>query len=45
MFLGVLRRSQNPERARTLAAKLNGPGRWISEEEAARRLGQEIDPE
>ena len=39
-FLGVLRRANDPGRVRSLAAKLDEPGRWISEEEAARRLGQ-----
>lgn len=38
-LLGVLRRARDPARARTLAAKLDEPGRWISEEEAGRRLG------
>jgi hypothetical protein len=39
-FLGVLRRAGDPQRAHRLAAKLDDPGRWISEEDAARRLGQ-----
>ncbi len=38
-LLGVLRRAGDPERARALAAKLDEPGRWVSEEEAERRLG------
>lgn len=40
-LLGVLRRARDPERARALAAKLDDPCRWVSEEEAARRLGLE----
>lgn len=40
-LLGVLRRARDPERARILADKLDDPGRWISEEDAARRLGME----
>jgi hypothetical protein len=40
-LLAVLRRARDPERARVLAGKLDGPGRWVSEEEAARRLGLE----
>jgi hypothetical protein len=38
-LLGVLRRARDPERARALAGKLDDPSRWISEDEAARRLG------
>jgi hypothetical protein len=38
-LLAVLRRANDPQRPRTLAAKLDEPVRWISEEEAARRLG------
>ena len=38
-LLGVMRRASDPERARALAAKLDDPARWISEEDAARRLG------
>ncbi len=38
-LLGVLRRAGNPARARELAAKLDDPTRWVSEEEVARRLG------
>jgi hypothetical protein len=40
-LLGVLRRSGDPERQRRLAEKLDDPGRWVSEEDAARRLGSE----
>ena len=40
-LLAVLRRSRDPERARMLAGKLDDPSRWISEEDAARRLGLE----
>ena len=40
-LLGVLRRAGDPERARVLAAKLDDPARWISEEVAAQRLGLE----
>ena len=40
-LLAVLRRARDPERARMLAGKLDDPSRWISEEEAARRLGLE----
>jgi len=38
-LLAVLRRAPDPERARILADKLDDPKRWISEEDAARRLG------
>ena len=38
-LLGVLRRAGNPTRARELAAKLDDPARWVSEDDAARRLG------
>ncbi len=41
MMLRVLRRSTDPERARRLAQKLDDPSRWITEDEAARRLGVE----
>ena len=40
-LLGVLRRAGDPERARMLAGKLDDPSRWVSEEDAARRLGLE----
>jgi hypothetical protein len=40
-LLGVLRRGRDPERMRMLAGKLDDPSRWVSEEEAARRLGFE----
>ncbi len=40
-LLAGLRRARDPERARMLAEKLDDPGRWVSEEEAARRLGLE----
>ena len=40
-LLSVLRRARTPERAQMLAGKLDDPSRWISEEEAARRLGLE----
>jgi hypothetical protein len=44
-LLGVLRGARNPERARMLAGKLDDPSRWVSEEEAARRLRLETgDP-
>ena len=38
-LLCVLRRPHDPARARALAARLDDPSRWVSEEEAARRLG------
>ena len=38
-LLCVLRRAQEPGRAAALAARLDDPAGWISEEEAARRLG------
>jgi len=40
-LLGALRRARDPERARALAGKLDDPSRWVSEKEAARRLGLE----
>ena len=40
-LLAVLRRARDPERARVLAGKLDDPSRWVSEEEAARRLDLE----
>ena len=40
-LLGVLRRAGDPQRAQALAAKLDDPARWISEEVAAQRLGLE----
>jgi hypothetical protein len=44
-LLGGLRRASDPERGRVLAAKLDDPTRWVSEEDAARRLGLETsDP-
>lgn len=38
-LLSALRRSLDPTRQSELASKLDEPGRWISEDEAARRLG------
>ena len=38
-LLGVLRRSGDPARKRRLAEKLDSPAGWVSEEDAARRLG------
>jgi hypothetical protein len=38
-LLGVLRRARDPERAHALAARLDDPAGWVSEEDAARRLG------
>ncbi len=38
-LLCALRRAQDPERGRHLAAKLADPARWVSAEEAAARLG------
>jgi hypothetical protein len=40
-MLRVLRRSRDPERAQRLAERLDDPSRWVTEEEAARRLGLE----
>lgn len=40
-LLAVLRRARDPGRAKVLADKLDDPTRWISEENAARRLGIE----
>jgi len=40
-LLGVLRRARDPERQRMLAVKLDDPSRWVSEKDAARRLGLE----
>ena len=42
-LLYVMRRAADPDRARTLAAKLDDPNRWISEQEASRRLGLATD--
>ncbi len=38
-LLGAMRRSRDPSRPRALAMKLDDPLRWVSEEEAASRLG------
>lgn len=38
-LLGVLRRSGDPARQQRLAEKLDSPTGWVSEEDAARRLG------
>ena len=38
-FLGALRRSGDPARKRRLAEKLDRTSGWVSEEEAASRLG------
>ncbi len=38
-LLGVLRRSSDPARQRRLAEKLDNQAGWVSEEDAARRLG------
>ena len=38
-LLGVLRRAGDPARQRRLAEKLDSPAGWVSEEDAARRLG------
>jgi hypothetical protein len=40
-LLAVLRRAGDPQRPQRLAEKLDDPARWVSEEEAARRLGLE----
>jgi hypothetical protein len=40
-LLAVLRRARDPRRAQVLADKLDDPSRWVSEEDAARRLGLE----
>ena len=37
-WLGALRRSCDPERARRLAEKLDDPARWVTEADAAQRL-------
>jgi hypothetical protein len=42
-LLCVLRRAQQPGRAQLLASRLDDPTRWVSEDEAARRLGIEPD--
>jgi hypothetical protein len=42
-LLGALRRAQQPGRAQTLASRLDDPTRWVSEEDAAKRLGLEAD--
>ncbi len=39
LLLGMLRRSNDPERRRLLAEKLDDPTRWVVEEDAAQRLG------
>ena len=38
-LLGVLRRAGDPARQRRLAEKLDSTAGWVSEEDAARRLG------
>jgi hypothetical protein len=38
-LLGALRRSNDPERKKQLAEKLDDPSRWVPEEYAWRRLG------
>jgi hypothetical protein len=43
VLLGVLRRAGQPGRAQALARKVDDPTGWISEEEAARRLGVETN--
>jgi hypothetical protein len=40
-MLRVLRRARDPERGRRLTARLDDPSGWVTEEEAARRLGLE----
>lgn len=40
-LLGVLLRAGDPARRRRLAEKLNDPQRWVTQEDAARRLGLE----
>ena len=42
-LLCALRRAQDPGRGQMLAARLDDPARWISEDEAARRLGLASD--
>ena len=42
-LLYVMRRASDPGRARMLAAKLDDPTRWISEQDAASRLGLAAD--
>lgn len=39
LLLEMLRRAHDPARPRQMAEKLDGPRRWVVEEEAARRLG------
>ena len=42
-LLYVMRRASDPDRAQMLAAKLDDPNRWVSEHDAAHRLGLAID--
>ena len=42
-LLYVMRRASDPDRARMLAAKLDDPTRWLSEQDASRRLGLATD--
>jgi len=42
-LLGALRRAGQPERRRKLTEKLDDPARWVTEEDAVRRLGLEND--
>ena len=43
ILLGALRRSTEPNRQQQLNEKLDDATRWVTEEEAARRLGLEDD--
>jgi hypothetical protein len=43
VLLGALRRSAEPDRKQSLSAKLDDPTRWVTEEDAARRLGLESE--
>jgi hypothetical protein len=43
LLLGVLRRSLDPERKRRMAERLDDSEGWVSEDEAARRLGIESE--
>ena len=42
-LLGVMRRVTDPKRPQVLADKLDDASRWVSEHDAARRLGLETD--
>jgi hypothetical protein len=42
-LLGVLRRAADPKRPQVLADKIDDTSRWVSEHDAARRLGLETD--